>query len=75
MFKENSLHNLMVFNFSFLSNASNVTIGKLTDIIVGLNSFEFSSFEEFEQMAEIDLSDLDHINMTELYIRVRTSIH
>lgn len=57
-------------HYSFLKNASNETIEKLTDIIVGLNSFEFSSFEEFDQMVDKDLSDLNHINMTDLYLRV-----
>lgn len=61
---------IVLFDFSFLKNGTNESIGKLTDIIIGLNSFEFSSFEDFEHMIDSDLSDLDHINMTELYLRV-----
>lgn len=61
------------FDYSFLETGSDANIGKkLTDIIIGLNSFEFSSFEEFEKLVEeSDLSDLDYINMTEIYLRVR----
>ncbi|KAJ6633823.1 Pickpocket protein 19, partial [Pseudolycoriella hygida] len=57
----------------FLNDASNETVNKLRDIIIGLNSFEFSSFEEFELIIQNDLSDLDHINMTELYLRANES--
>ncbi|XP_037034912.1 pickpocket protein 19-like [Bradysia coprophila] len=54
----------------FLKNGTSETIGKLTEIIIGLNSFEFSSFEHFENVVHKDVSDLDNINVTELFSRV-----
>lgn len=56
---------------SYLGTADNGTISKFNDIIVGLNNFEFGSFDEFATVRNINLADLDHINLTELYKRVR----
>lgn len=47
-----------------------MTTAKLVDVIEGLNGFEFGSFDEFVKIKDTDLSDLDHINLKDLYRRV-----
>lgn len=62
---------VLLFLFpSYLRSATNETISKFNDIITGLNAFEFGSFDEFLSIKDEDITDLDHINMTELYKRV-----
>lgn len=56
---------------SYLGNATNETVSKFNDIIVGLNAFEFGSFDEFTNIENVNVTDLDHINLTELYKRVK----
>ncbi len=55
---------------SYLQNANNVTISKLHEVIKGLNKFEFGSFDEFVRIKDVDTTDLDHIDLKELYQRV-----
>lgn len=59
---------------SYLKNANNVTTSKLYDVIAGLNGFEFGSFDEFAKIKDIDVSDLDHIDLKELYKRVSKNV-
>lgn len=61
------------FDCSFIKNGNNETIRKLTEVVIALNTFEWSSFEYFEDIVKTDVSDLEHINMTELYLRVSLS--
>lgn len=65
--------NRFIYNFwyfSYLQNADNFTISKFYNIVEGLNGFEFGSFDQFVKIKDMDLSDLDHINMKDLYKRV-----
>lgn len=55
---------------SYLGTAPNETISKFIAILIGLNAFEFGSFDEFDKVKNTDISDLNHINLTELYKRV-----
>lgn len=54
----------------FLPNASTENTEKLTDVLIGLNVFEFGSFDEFIRIHNVSLLDLEHINITALYRHV-----
>ncbi|KAJ6635968.1 Pickpocket protein 19 [Pseudolycoriella hygida] len=54
----------------YLGSAANETISKFHEFLIGLNAFEFGSFDEFENVKDANMSDLNHINLTELYKRV-----
>lgn len=56
---------------SYLRAANNTTLSKFYDLITGLNGFEFGSFDEFQKITNVDVSDLDHINLKQLYKRVK----
>lgn len=61
-----------IFYISYLGTATNETIAKFNDIIIGLNAFEFGSFDEFVKIQDVNITDLNHINLTKLYKRVCT---
>lgn len=64
------MHKIYIINLRFLPNGTNDSRIKLEKFIVGLNHFEFGSFNEFESLVNESLDELDHINITELYIEV-----
>lgn len=55
----------------FLPNASTENKEKLTNVLIGLNVFEFGSFDEFKLIHNVSLLDLEHININALYRHVR----
>lgn len=52
---------------SYLPNGTAEVRAKLMHVLVGLNSFEFGSFDAFGAVKQMSLVELEHINITELY--------
>lgn len=57
--------------YSFLPNHTQDAEDKLIEVLVGMNSFEFGSFDVFEPLTNLSVAELDHINLTDLYRQVR----
>ncbi len=66
-----SILTLTTIKISFIGTAPNETVSKFDDIIIGLNALEFGGFDDFDNIDNVNITDLDHINLTDLYRRVK----
>lgn len=66
---------IKIVYFRYLPNGDKEAIRKLEHVLLGLNGFEFGSFDQFESIYNVSLSELDHIDITELYKLVRISLN
>ena len=55
------------FSYRYLPNASQKAIDYFEQYLKTLNRLEFGSFDEFVGIENWDISELEHINLRELY--------